>query len=177
MTEFSYRAYDRDGKVLSGLLRADSQGDLLVKLRNIGLTPFQAETHGGEAAGTARQFLFPRRSRIDSGSRARMARQLATLLKAGVALDRALRLLELQVPAGKIKTFLASAIEGVTGGQPLSKVLAGDHAFLPDEIGLIRAGEQAGSLAAVLEELAALLERRLELQGRLISALVYPVTE
>jgi general secretion pathway protein F len=48
------------------------------------------------------------------------------------------------------------------------------EAFQEDYVNMVRAGEASGDMAGVFGELADLLERRLDLAGRLTSALVYP---
>jgi general secretion pathway protein F len=65
-------------------------------------------------------------------------------------------------------------LQRVSAGRPFSEAMAA-AGFSADESGLIRAGEPAGSLVPVLEELASLLERRAALREKLVSALVYPL--
>ena len=104
-----------------------------------------------------------------------MIRQLATLLAAGITLDRALRILATQSSGQRERSVIEQMLEKVSAGQSLSAALGTTTGqFKADEIGLIRAGEQSGSLVSVLEELSTLLERRLQLRGKLASALIYP---
>jgi general secretion pathway protein F len=104
-----------------------------------------------------------------------MVRQITTLLAAGITLDRALRILVSQATAKVERSILDSVLDKVSAGQSLSTALSNTTGqFRADEIGLIKAGEQSGSLVPVLEELSTLLERRLQLRGKLASALIYP---
>ena len=70
---------------------------------------------------------------------------------------------------------LERAHAALVAGTPLSRSLAQSGAnFTAAEIGLVRAGEQSGSLVSALAELAASLERQNEARGKLASALIYP---
>jgi general secretion pathway protein F len=176
MTTFRYQAYDPSGKVVEGLVEALSEADALNKLHGQGVIPFRTRSAAGETASSGSSLFSFGRSSLGVGERARMMRQIAILLKAGITLDRALRILMLQPPTKKIKTLVTLCAEGVAAGKPLSQTLAGQQSgFAVDEIGMIKAGEQTGSLAAVLEELGTMLERRQELRGRIVSALAYPI--
>lgn len=174
MTTYSYQAYDPNGKVIEGLVEALSESEALNKLHGQGIIPFRTRPAGAGAATGSRGLGFSRAG-LGLAERARMTRQLAILLKSGITLDRALRILTLQPPTKKIKTVATLCAEGVTAGKPLSQTLGGQQSgFAVDEIGMIKAGEQTGSLAAVLEELGTMLERRQDLRGRIVSALAYP---
>lgn len=175
MTTFLYQAYDPSGKIIEGFVDAVSESDALNKLHGQGIIPFLARPAAGKSiAQSATKFRLGGSS-LGLGERAKIMRQLSILLKSGITLDRALRILTLQPPTKKIKALAILCAEGVAGGKPLSSTLAGQQTgFAADEIGMIKAGEQTGSLAAVLDELGTMLERRLDLRGRVISALAYP---
>ncbi len=170
-----YQALGTSGEIVKGIVDADSLGLALSQLRRQGIAPFEAEPEVG--AGATRPW-WPAMPWTKPGTewRARMVRQLATLLAAGVTLDRALRIIELQTPTGPGRTLMGRILGGVISGLSLSSAIAGTPSFFKsDELGLIRAGEQTGSLVPVLAELAAILERRLETSGKLTSALIYPL--
>jgi general secretion pathway protein F len=70
---------------------------------------------------------------------------------------------------------IASLLEAVLDGAHLSDAMARHpEAFQDDYVNMARVGEASGNMARVFGELADLLERRLDLAGRLTSALVYP---
>jgi general secretion pathway protein F len=175
MTTFRYQAYDPNGKVVEGFVDALSESDALNKLHGQGVIPFRARPADGAMVISSPRRFGLRRSSLGLAERARTMRQLSILLKSGITLDRALRILTLQPPTKRAKALVVACAEGVAAGKPLSTTLAGQNSgFAADEIGMIKAGEQTGSLAAVLEELGTMLERRLELRGRIVSALAYP---
>jgi general secretion pathway protein F len=175
MTTFRYQAYDPNGKVVEGFVDALSESDALNKLYGQGIVPFRAKPASSDETASSLSAFRLSRASLSLGERARMMRQLAVLLKSGITLDRALRILTLQPPTKRVKAVVTVCAEGVAAGKPLSQTLSGQQSgFLADEIGMIKAGEQTGSLAAVLEELGTMLERRQELRGRIVSALAYP---
>ena len=169
-----YQGLGNDGKVTQGVLDAESLPLALELLRRQGVVPFLAEPASDVSGRTFWHFDINTK-RASLGLRAQFVRQCATLMSAGIPLDRTLGLLQSQAPKGRHKDLLSQVRESVTSGQSLSMALsAGGTGFQPDEIGLVRAGEQTGSLVPVLEDLGRALEQRLELQGKIVSTLIYP---
>jgi general secretion pathway protein F len=172
MLRVAYQALSPDGQITKGILEADSISSAVEALQRQGLTPFKAEP-ASEQKGTRLFTLGGKRPRLEW--RTQFVRQAATLLSSGIPLDRTLALLESQSKEKVSKERLKRLKEAVVGGHALSAGLELARAgFQPDEVGLIKAGEQTGSLVPVLDDLAASLERRLELKGKMASAFVYP---
>ena len=169
-----YQAMDKGGRIVRGVIGSATLPDALVALRHQGLMPIEARP------ALDRQFRrsiwsYPIEFRPGLEWRAQMIRQLATLLSAGITLDRALQIIESQASGAAQKKLLNGVLAHVTAGGPLSGALSDKSlSFAAEEIGLIRAGEQTGSLTPAMAELAAALERRLAVMGKLASALIYP---
>jgi general secretion pathway protein F len=173
--DISYRAYDTAGQEKSGVLNAPSETEALVKLRGLGLFPY--EVSSGHQFKTSKSWLRMDigRSQPSLADRAMFARMIAALLRAGVPIDRALRHMITENRNGKIANLAGFCAEHVASGVALSQSLSiANSGFAVDEIGLIKSGEQTGTLVNVLEELSALLELRLDLRSKLTSAAVYP---
>jgi general secretion pathway protein F len=174
MTLFRYEAFSSVGQRVDGVVESASLTDALTHLTRQGLTPFKTEI----ASNTGRKLpvrQFGGLGRANLRWRAAAASQLATLLTASVPLDRALRILELQSTKSWEKTVFRGLAKGVAAGQSLSSaVLAQGMGFGRDEIGLVEAGEHSGALAASLTNLSAMLEKRVQLRDKIISALIYP---
>ncbi len=159
---------------MHGILDAETLPLALDALRRQGVIPFVAQPADSKRAGG-----WLRLGQASKGTslawRAQFIQQCATLLAAGIPLDRTLGIIESQAPAGHRKRLLGNIRDAVNAGQSLSAALAiGEAGFQPDETGLVKAGEQTGSLVPVLVDLGAALERRQELRGRIISTLIYP---
>lgn len=104
----------------------------------------------------------------------RWLQQLATLLKAGIALHPALELLSLQQPVAQ-QNYWQPVITGIEQGQSLSSVLARQSGFRTSDIQLIAVAERSGQLDMQLERLAQGQARRLQLQQQVRSAMRYPL--
>jgi len=102
-------------------------------------------------------------------------RQLATLVKAGMPLLRALRTVSDQLDPGPLQAAFAAIASDVEGGVKLSEALSSHPRwFAPFYVNMVRAGEVGGLLDEILKRLADLLERQARLRDRVRSALMYP---
>jgi general secretion pathway protein F len=113
-----------------------------------------------------------------------LARQLGTLLRAGMPLMPALSALaeqqrsmaDLAWHRPTLAPILAEVTESVNAGSTLAEALAGQQdAFPPLFANMVAAGEASGTLEQVLFRLAEILEKRLDLAGKVKSAIAYPV--
>src|SRR2546422_11714282 len=95
MPQFAYKAKKDDGSVVTGTLQAESERSALDSRGRMGVFPLELESSAGSAPAPARTMRRVAR-RIKAGDVALFTRQLSDLLKAGVALNRALRTLSQQ---------------------------------------------------------------------------------
>ncbi len=103
-------------------------------------------------------------------------RQMAVMLKSGVALSQALELLAENMTNKKFGSNIFEVSKKLGSGEELSSSLgAFPRIFSPIMIGLIEAGEAGGILSEVLERLASLIEARSKIKGQITGALIYPV--
>jgi general secretion pathway protein F len=177
MSAYVYKALTPDGKVSKGVVEGESERHVRAALRRRQLQPIEVKPARGIATVVASGTLTLSRQTIRAADLALFTRQLATLLLAGVPLDEALGATARQTPMPRIKSLLL---------QVRAKVLAG-HSFatslgdFPDAFSglyraMVRAGEHAGLLGKVLEQLADHIERRHHLQQKVQMALLYPLT-
>lgn len=171
---FKYSAISETGEVVHGAIAAASRAEALRLIHDKGFRPFEArEADHNESAKVKLLSHFSRA--LSQAEKVRMIRDLATLLKAEVGADQSLRVLRDCAPSARMKAFAAGMIDAVAGGKSLSGAFAAEaKGFRNDEIAMVRAGEQGGMLAPVLDQLASLLERRLEIRRKIASALLYP---
>ncbi len=101
--------------------------------------------------------------------------QLATLSGAGIPIVRALTILEGQTKPGPFKQVLQELTEDVAAGTPMSEAMA-KHGRVFDHLysSMVRAGEAAGELDAILERLAMFREKAAEIRSKVIGAMIYP---
>src|SRR5262249_2382201 len=102
--------------------------------------------------------------------------QLATLIEAGLPLDRALRLPEGLTAGPRLPAILRDGPKSRPPGTPLGAALANPppRPFSRLYVNMVRAGEKGGVLEQTLRRLAEFLEEAQEFRDALVSALIYP---
>ena len=171
MPKFLYKAVKLDGETIEGELDAADESEVLEHLRAEGLIPIETRRSAGLRARLART----RRRHMSQKEIGILTRELATLVEAGLTLDRSLQILIDLTDAEHIKRVLTDLQERVRGGATFSSALdAQDGQFPRLYINMVRAGEASGALDQVLDRLADYLERLAELRQTVTSALVYP---
>jgi len=175
MALFRYKALSAAGEALAGSMEAARAEDVIARLQEQGHLPLDVGTSLDEGAGAGFAALL-RKKAMDDAAVLQFTQQLATLLGAGQALDRALGTL-LELPENPQSRRVIERIrDAVRGGLPLSAALEQQHGlFSRLYVNLVRAGEAGGGLQPALQRLADYLERAAALKAQVISALIYPV--
>lgn len=183
MPRFQYKAVTSDGTVEEGVLESASQAGVVTHLQSLGRIPMRAVEVGASgdvkisapsASGDSTPALFGARS-IGPTELALITRELATLLKAGLPLDRSLEILIGLADKPRLAKLLTAIRNELRGGSALSKALDQHReVFSRFYINMVRAGEAGGALGSVLVRLADYLERAKELKDNVVSALIYP---
>lgn len=174
MPTFQYAAVDTADKKQKGFIEAESRARAYTLLSDRGLTPLTL-TPVDEAGGRGRRLLSLRR--LLPGSSIRLAESfyyLGVLLQSGHSLAKSLELIGRMSGTQASKVWL-SVRDRVEEGEPFSLALSRHPRLFPAVyVGMIKVAESTGRLGQVLESIADNEERRAEVQGRLITALVYP---
>ncbi|HTS21490.1 MAG TPA: type II secretion system F family protein [Casimicrobiaceae bacterium] len=179
MPVYRYRAVNNAGDVAAGELDAANEAEIVERLRDQGLMPMQVVAAAGDRAGgsqgtSRRKSLFAPR-RVTRNHVLAITRELATLLRAGLPLDRALEILIGLAPAEPVAALLQAVRDSVRGGKSLSQALDMHRdVFSRFYVNIVRAGEAGGALGVVLNRLAETMERNKELRESVVSALIYP---
>ena len=180
MPLYSYRAVSPAGDVSSGQLEAANESEIVDRLRDQGLLPMQIAQALGVAATGPRTAKPPRASwfspkRVTRDNVLGITRELATLLRAGLPLDRAMELLITLAPSLPVAVMLQGIRDEVRGGKSLSQALdARRDVFSRFYVNIVRAGEAGGALGTVLQRLSETMERSKELRDSVRSAHIYP---
>jgi general secretion pathway protein F len=179
MAVFAYRGISTEGRSVSGVIDADSARAAREKLRSTGIFPTDINEERAAAAaqtGQPRDWNLFRRRGMAASDLALLSRQLGSLLGAGVQLVDALSALSQQATRASVKRMLSQVRERVREGMPLADALAAHpETFSELYVGMVRAGEQAAALEAVLERLAEYSERQSEFVAKVRGALTYPI--
>lgn len=102
-------------------------------------------------------------------------RQLATLVKAGMPLLRALHTVTDQLDPGPLRDVFGLVASDVEAGVKLSEALSSHPRWFPPfYVNMVRAGEVGGLLDEILKRLAELLEKQARLRERVKGAMMYP---
>jgi type IV pilus assembly protein PilC len=114
--------------------------------------------------------------RIKIRDKAVFARQFATMISSGLAVLRALYVLEEQTQNSRFKKMIKAVREDVEAGMPLSDAMAKQSvAFDRLYVAMVRAGEAGGALDQTLNRLAVQLEKQDSLRRSIKSAMTYPI--
>ncbi len=169
MPTFSYIARDSAGQKIEGRLAGASSASVLAELQNRALAPVRVEEVRDQQSIGMRRGVSVRQL-------ASAYRQLSDLLRAGVPLLRALRLLGRGKSNPRLAGVFEKVADAVAEGQRLADAMAAHpDVFPPVQIAMVRAGERGGFLDAVLARMGTFLEHAADLRARLIGSLIYPL--
>ena len=179
MAAFAYKALDAKGKMTKGIVEGDSEKQVRSQLRAQALKPVEVNaTSSLKASGkkSAHQSGGLFKTRISSSDLSMLTRQLATLIQSNMPLDEALTASAQQAKKPKVKSLILQIRARVLEGHSLAYAL-GDfpHVFSDMFCAMVKAGEHAGFLGVVLEQLADYTENSQYTQQKLKMAMIYPV--
>lgn len=175
MPAFRYRALNPGGKLVRGVLEADSERQVRAQLRTQKLRPVEVQTAAkAEAANSSlRQRFLP--TRIKTGELALLTRQLSTLVQSNLPLAECLQAAAEQTRRPRAKAMLLQIRSRVSEGHTLAYALAEFPLVFNDMYrAMVSAGEHAGFLGPVLERLADYAEQRQHSTQKLRMAMIYP---
>jgi general secretion pathway protein F len=171
MAAFYFRAVTPDGKLRTGTLSGASEREVARELRRQGLIPVYvgSEPKKGFALrlpawhrGRRRDVLF-------------FTQELATLLGAGVPLDRALAITSELTERTEFRLVVQDVLRILKGGKSVADSLAAHPEYFSElYVNIVRAGEASGALAPVFERLAEFERTRDELRNYILSSMIYP---
>lgn len=179
MPEYHWEAFDASGQRSSGQHSAASVADVVLHLRKNRLSPVKVQEAVGVSSaaalaagqGTRKLHTGPIKA-LDIHT---MTTELAIMMRAGLSLDNALKVLLEMSHKQAMQTMLQAVLDGVKGGMPLSQALQQHQQHFGEfYINMVRSGEASGQMAAVLGRLSEHLERQRALRDSAISATIYP---
>lgn len=164
--EFYWHGFNLQGEESSGYIEADTL--LLAK----GLLHKQ----GIELSSIHNTSSLAFNSTINAKQEGQFLRQLATLVKASLSLNQALAIMIKGQNSLAMRAVIDALRRDLTKGLGLSESLMKQTKhFNPVIIRLIQAGERAGKLESMLDQVASYTERLNQLRSKIKKALVYPL--
>jgi type IV pilus assembly protein PilC len=166
---FLWEGRDKRGVKLKGQQVATNPNLVRAELRRQGINPIRVKKKPKPLFGGAG-------SRITAKEIAIFSRQLATMLKSGIPLVNSFQIIAGGVKNPRMRIMVEKIRAEVEGGGSLYEALSA-HPIQFDELftNLIRAGESAGVLDTILDEIATYKERIESIKGKIKKALYYPV--
>jgi general secretion pathway protein F len=186
---YAWKGLDGRGKPITGTREADGAKSLRLVLRKdaVFLTEMREVVGGARASAKAGSMAEPKGlkreidfkkyfERVRPQEVAVFTRQLATLLKAGIPLAEALGALTEQADNKKLQMILAGIRQKVNEGGGLADAMSA-HATLFPELytNMVRSGETAGNLDAVLLRLADFMDQEYAMRAKVSGAMTYPI--
>jgi general secretion pathway protein F len=179
MALYSYKATDPSGKIVTATLDAADEMTAVSLIQAKGFIPIRVSLGGKRRTrlNIDLSSLFGDVFTRVSGKDIQLFTQdFATLLEAGLPVDRALQILIDVAENQKFKLIIHEILEIVKGGGFISDALAKfPKAFTSFYVNMVRAGETGGVLDSVLKRLGVFLETSQDLKDFVKSALVYPI--
>lgn len=168
MALFQYKAMNPSGRFAAGQMEAVNPADLELRLSRMGLDLIRSREVKRQVRGIGHK-------RITRQDLIAFLFHLEQLSQAGVPILDALSDLRDTMEHPRFREVIASLIEAIEGGAPLSDAMAA-HPSVFDEVmvNLIRAGETSGELAAVLANLTATLKWQDEQIRQIKTLMIYP---
>lgn len=169
MTHFNYLAQDSQSKQIKGSLEAKDMLEAKAKLRqmNLYIIWIRRESRFLERFGLAR---------VKNLDLAIFSHQFSVMISSGIPLIRALKALAEETNNKRFRTIINKIRFDVENGVSLSDaLLKHPKIFSNFFISLIKTGEAAGILPAVLNKLADYLEKQEDLRRKVVSSFAYPV--
>jgi general secretion pathway protein F len=176
MPYFRYKAVNAAGETIEGEIEALDQSGVLERLHADGCIPVRAIAVGTNRPGGRRFRSGFGGGQLPIGDLALVSREMATLIQAGLPIDRALTTLASLADKPQKRDFVKTVLEKVRTGATLADALEERRDALPSYyVGMVRAGEASNNLGTVFERLSELLERTRSVQENIKSASFYPI--
>lgn len=173
MRRFNFKAKDKKGRLVSGLVEANDERHAasLIREKELILLSLSAQRKDNLSL-----IINKFKNRIKEDDVATFTRQLATMVNAGLPITESLLILKNQARGVALKEMLTQILADVQEGQSLSNAIGKyPNVFSPTYIALLKAGEAGGVLDNVLSRLSDNMEKQVEFKGKVKGAMIYPV--
>jgi len=172
MAVFEYKALNKGGRAIRGIIDASSVEEARDKLRERTLFPVDVGAVAQSSSG--RSFLSFRRT--NNEDIALFSHQLASLLKGGLPLLSSLNAIAEQMGSHHLRRVVLGLAESVKEGKSFGESLSSFHrVFSPIYINMVKSGEETGSLANILFRISALIRESINFRNKIRNALIYPM--
>jgi type IV pilus assembly protein PilC len=167
---FHWTGRTRAGEVASGEMVADTEAEVMNKLKAQDIQPSRIKKKTGG-------FKLPTFGSVSTKDLVIFTRQFATMIDAGLPLVQALDILGSAEPNKTFQKIIYQIKSDVEQGGTFAQAL-NRHPLVFDElyVNLVAAGEVGGILDSILDRLASYIEKSVKLARKVKGAFTYPMT-
>jgi type IV pilus assembly protein PilC len=170
MPRYQFSAAAVDGTVINGIEKSDGVNDLRTLLLDRNLQPITIAEKK-----TVLDFEITKKT-VKKRELMHLCRQLAVFIRSGVSVIEALLVLSEETTGKLMKNALDSMRVALEGGSRFSESAAEHPELFPGyTVEVLRSAELTGNLDTVLDQLGDYLDREIETEHKVKSALAYPL--
>ena len=176
MSHFIYKARKASGEIYKGEKDANDRYELYKMLKESGEEAIDVSEKSGKGLSITNISLsLPFLHSVKMQDKINFARNLGSMITAGLSMSRALNVMERQAKKGELKNILISLQKNISEGKTLSQsMMQYKNVFSQLFISMVSAGEQSGSLAESLRIVGLQMDKSYSLQRRVRGAMMYP---
>ena len=166
LTDYAYVGIDPTGKEGRGAIAAEDRHDALARLKARGLTVVDLKE---KAAGKA----FARKGRMNYQDMYYLMREIGTLLRSGMQIDKAVEILAQSADKQDVKDLLSSILNRIRSGKSVALAFEETGRF-GSFVVMIHNNEEIGRLPEAFDSIARYLDFQIKFRGEIRDALTYP---
>jgi len=166
---YSYAVKTKEGKLLRGVIEAESQAKLIEHFHKEGYIIFSITE-------SKKKKKSPVKGKVKTDDLVIFSRQFTTLIESGIPVVECLAILEEQIENAYFRGVISLVLKDVREGSALSDAMSKHKNVFPDiYLSMVEAAEASGNLPEILDRVSMYLEKSSALKKKVQSALYYPV--
>lgn len=171
---YKYRAVDASGRRIEGEITARTRQEVLELLHERNYWPMNIEEKVRTAKEIGNIDIIPKK--VKTKDMTVFCRQLSTMLRAGLPIDRAMRLMIRMTGHKTLRPALEQVGTKISQGMPLSGAMKEHESVFPKLlVNMTEAGELTGGLDAAMDRMASHFEKQNKIDNKVKGAMIYPI--
>jgi len=171
---FKFKAIKKDGEIYEDVLEAKDKFDLFKQLKNQESTLISNEELK-EKSSFLYSGVFAIFDKIKTEEKIIFARNLGSMIKAGLSLARSISVMNRQTKNKKMKLILSNIEKDLKDGNTFSSSISKfPNIFSQLFVSMVSAGEEGGDLSGSLKNISEQIERSNNLRKKIKGAMIYP---